>query len=291
MRRLFAIALAAGAAAVAAACVHVMQLSGKAHAEDGVPLVFDIHPGGSPALVFVHGWACDRTFWNRQVQPFREEHTVVLVDLAGHGESGDGREDWSIEAYSGDVQAVIEELDLERVVVVGHSMGGYVALDVARRMPDTVIAVVGVDTLHDADREFSAGELDGALASFEADWNGTMASMLPSMLSPETDESVALWILDRVDVAHQGPALATLRGFPELDLPGLFERAGVPIRCINSVPGEAPANQPTETLNNRRYADFEVVYMEGVGHYPMLERPDAFNVKLAEVLADIMSVQ
>ena len=285
MRRLF---LVLAAATAATACITVLQLGGEAHAEDGVPLVFDIHPGGEPALVFVHGWACDRTFWSAQVQPFVKSHTVVLMDLAGHGQSGDEREVWSIEAFSGDVQAVIEELDLEQVIVIGHSMGGYVALDVARRMPDTVLAVVGVDTLHDADREFSEDELDAALASFEEDWNGTMGSMLPNMLSPETDESVALWILGRVDAAHQGPALATLRGFPQLDLPALFENADVPIRCINSVPGEAPANQPTETLANQRYADFGVVYMERVGHYPMLERPDVFNVKLAEVLADIL---
>ena len=55
------------------------------------------------------------------------------------------------------------------------------------------------------------------------------------------------------------------------------------------MPGAAPANQPTGTLSNQRYADFDAVLVERVGHYPMLERPDVFNVKLADVLADIMA--
>jgi pimeloyl-ACP methyl ester carboxylesterase len=211
------------------------------------------------------------------------------MDLAGHGQSGDGREDWTVESLGGDVQAVIEELDLEQVIVVGHSMGGYVGLEVAHRMPGTVVAVVGVDTLHDAEKTVSPEELDAALTSFEEDWDGTMGRMLPSMLSPETDEEVAIWILDRADAAHQEPALALLRRFPELDLKQLFRDAGVPVRCINSVPGKAPANHATEIGNNRRYADFDAVFIERVGHYPMLERPGTFNVKLAEVLADIMS--
>jgi pimeloyl-ACP methyl ester carboxylesterase len=77
--------------------------------------------------VFVHCWACDRTYWREQVDVFAADHQVVTLDLAGHGESGAGRETWTVKGLAGDVQAVVEALDLERVILIGHSMGGPVS--------------------------------------------------------------------------------------------------------------------------------------------------------------------
>ena len=59
---------------------------------DGIPVTFETHGTGEPALVFVHGWSCDRSYWRGQVGEFARRHRVVVVDLAGHGESGAGRE-------------------------------------------------------------------------------------------------------------------------------------------------------------------------------------------------------
>ena len=73
---------------------------------DGVPISYEVRGNGSPALVFVHGWSCDRTYWKAQVEPFAVNHKVVTIDLAGHGESGTQRSDWTMEAFSEDVAAV-----------------------------------------------------------------------------------------------------------------------------------------------------------------------------------------
>jgi pimeloyl-ACP methyl ester carboxylesterase len=55
---------------------------------DGVPIHYEVHGTGLPALVFVHGWTCDRSYWGRQIGHFARKYQVVAVDLAGHGESG-----------------------------------------------------------------------------------------------------------------------------------------------------------------------------------------------------------
>ena len=90
---------------------------------DGVPIHYDVQGNGATALVFVHGWCCDRHYWDRQVSHF-PHYTVATLDLAGHGESGRDRTRWTMPAFGQDVVAVVEQLGLEQVVLIGHSMGG-----------------------------------------------------------------------------------------------------------------------------------------------------------------------
>ena len=72
----------------------------------------DIHytreGAGGTAIVLVHGWTCDSSYWRHQRDEFSKDHTVVSLDLAGHGESGSNRDDWSMAAFGEDVAAVVE---------------------------------------------------------------------------------------------------------------------------------------------------------------------------------------
>jgi pimeloyl-ACP methyl ester carboxylesterase len=146
---------------------------GTVAAPDGVPIAYTVSGSGSPALVFVHGWMCDQTFWKAQVEEFRLANTVVTIDLPGHGLSGMDRQEWPVLAFGADVQAVVEQLDLAEVVLLGHSMGGPVALEAARLMPDRVIGVVAVDALQDADLEWDPEQTRALVAAFENNWVGT----------------------------------------------------------------------------------------------------------------------
>src|SRR6185295_3656082 len=93
-------------------------------AKDGVPIHYFVQGKGEPALVFVHCWSCDRHLWDNQVPVFAKNHRVVTLDLPGHGESGQGRKNWSIESYGDDVSTVVTKLNLKRVLLIGSSMGG-----------------------------------------------------------------------------------------------------------------------------------------------------------------------
>src|SRR5512141_3449247 len=99
-------------------------MTGFATAADGTRIAYEVHGAGWPALVFVHGWAWHPGYWDGQLKVFCAGALVVAVDLAGHGESGATRKDWSIAAFGADVGAVVDELGLESVVLIGHSMGG-----------------------------------------------------------------------------------------------------------------------------------------------------------------------
>ncbi len=113
---------------------------------DGTRIAYELIGAGRPALVLVHGWSCDRTNWNAQLESLSRNFTVVTVDLAGHGESECGREAWSIAAFGSDVALVVTLTGLEDVVLVGHSMGGDVILEAARRLSTRVRGLIWVDT-------------------------------------------------------------------------------------------------------------------------------------------------
>ena len=117
---------------------------------DGVPISYLTRGNGDVALVFIHGGFADKTFWLKQVESFASKYRVVALDLAGHGNSGSNRSHWTLDAFGEDVKAVADELNLERMVLIGNSMGGPVALQVATIMPERVMGIVGVDALHDA---------------------------------------------------------------------------------------------------------------------------------------------
>src|SRR5215468_8315878 len=134
-------------------------------AADGLNLVCEVRGKGDTALVFLHGWCGDREYWKNQADAFAADYRVVTFDQAGHGESGKDRKAWTVNSLAGDFESVVKELGLKRVILVGHSMGGSIALLAAKRMPGTVVAVIGVDTLQNAEfklpDEVSRPLLDG----------------------------------------------------------------------------------------------------------------------------------
>lgn len=255
-------------------------------AADGVPIVYEVRgeaEAGEPALVFVHCWACDRTYWRGQLDAFAADYRVVALDLAGHGESGAGRERWTIAGLGGDVQAVVEALGLERVILIGHSMGGPVSLEAARRMPGRVIGVVAVDTLHDADLDFPEAQMDQMIAAFEADFAATVEVFVRAMYREGAEPATVDWTVRKAQAADPEAALALMRDFRNLDLPAMFSAAAVPIRAINAAP-EVPGQMATAVETNRKYADFDAVLVPGVGHFLQLERPAELNAQLREVV-------
>jgi pimeloyl-ACP methyl ester carboxylesterase len=254
-------------------------------AEDGLSIVCEVCGKGDTALVFLHGWCGDREYWKHQVDVFAADYRVVTLDQAGHGESGKDRKDWSASGLAGDVEAIVKALGLKRVILIGHSMGGPVALMASKRMPGTVVAVVGVDTLQNAEFKMPEEVTKKFLEGFEKDFKGTMRTGFSGLLQEKADPDLKKWILTRAEAQDEKMALALMRDLTSLDVKPLLRDTKVPVRCINSA-GGFQFFTPTSIEINKKYADFNAVLIEEVGHYPMLEKPGEFNQKLREVLKE-----
>ncbi len=154
----------------------------------GVHIQYRVYGRGEPLVVLIHGWSCDSNYWSAQVADLKTRYTVATVDLAGHGGSAANRDDWSMQAFAADVAAVVEALrDHPRVVLVGHSMGGPVVVEAARRLGLRVVGVIGVDTLKNVGLPRpAAAETAKRFAPFEQDFIGATRMVGPPRCSRRT---------------------------------------------------------------------------------------------------------
>ncbi len=253
-------------------------------AADGVAVPYVVHGVGEVTLVMVHCWMCEGSFWDAQIGPLNERYRVITLDLPGHGAGGDDRETWSIAGYGEDVAGLIEHVAPGPTVLVGHSMGGYVALHAAA-MSDRVVGIVAVDTLQDADFDFGDPMIQQMVAAFESDFRNVCANFVGQMFIEEgVDEIGARVRRVGCEESNEAAGKALMHDFAKMDMPTLFREAGVPIRAIN-----AAAPNPTQIETNRKYADFDAVLMENVGHYLHMTRPDEFNALLLETLDGMLT--
>jgi pimeloyl-ACP methyl ester carboxylesterase len=268
------------ACAFAAAAALAAPKDGVAISGDGVAIRYRTQGEGSAALVFVHCWACDQHLWDAQLPRFGKAHRVVTLDLAGHGTSGRERKDYTIEAFAQDVQAVVDALDLKQVILIGHSMGGPVILEAARRLGGRVSALVPVDTLLDVDRRNDPKQTEAFLGAMQADFKGAATKFMREwMFVPGSDARLIERVEVQVSTLPPEIGISALRHTWDYDSAGAMDVIKVPIHAVNA------DKFPTNLAAARRHApQFEVTIMKGVGHYLMLEDPARFGDLLESAL-------
>ncbi|HET9298675.1 MAG TPA: alpha/beta hydrolase [Candidatus Polarisedimenticolaceae bacterium] len=251
---------------------------GKVEAPDGVPIAYTLAGSGDPTVVFVHCWGCDRSFWDGSMRALAPKHRVVALDLPGHGESGADRTAWSVEAFGADVVRLMETLDLRKVVLVGHSAGGSVALAAAARAPERVVGVVGVDTLHDVEQE-PGEQMEALLEGLARDFVPTCRTFVGSIFGAAAAPELVSRVQGKMCGARPEIALPILRAVVAWDHARALAAVRVPVRCIQG--DKFPTNLEA---NRRHHSDFDVIVIPGTGHFPQLESPEDFDRALLEVL-------
>jgi pimeloyl-ACP methyl ester carboxylesterase len=114
---------------------------------DGVRLAYTQAGTGAPPLVFLHGWAGDHTVFTLQFAHFSQTHRTIVVDLRGHGQSDKPEQNYTMAGFAEDIAWLCYHLGVTKPFIVGHSMGGNSALELAARYPDLPGAILLLDTV------------------------------------------------------------------------------------------------------------------------------------------------
>ena len=252
--------------------------------KDGIPIAYEVRGAGAPALVFVHGWSCDRRYWRGQLPHFGRRFKSVAVDLAGHGESGVGRDDWTMAAFGDDVAAVVAGLGLERVVLIGHSMGGDVVVEAARRLPGRVAGLIWVDVYSRLEQPRTSEQHQAFIAPFHANFAEATRSFVRRMFGSAADPVLVEEVVADMSSAPPAVALATIESARRFDreIPRALSELNLPIVAIN------PDARPTDVESLGRHG-IDVLIMSGVGHFLMMEDPERFNPILEKAIDDLMA--
>ena len=113
---------------------------------DNVAFAYEDVGSGSQPFLFVHGWTCNHNFFAPQIEYFSRFHRVIAVDLCGHGASDAPQRQYTVPEFADDLAWLCGELGVERAVLVGHSMGGVIALQLAATHPELSAAVCLIDS-------------------------------------------------------------------------------------------------------------------------------------------------
>ncbi len=113
---------------------------------DGVRLAFRLAGDSGPPLLLIHGNSCDSAFFTHQIKALAGNHQVLAVDLRGHGLSDKPRQKYTFAGFADDCAAICSGLGWEQILIVGHSMGGAVSMELADRHPGLVKAMVALDS-------------------------------------------------------------------------------------------------------------------------------------------------
>lgn len=262
--------------------------NGEARSADGVAIRYEVRGTGAPAIVLVHGWTNSRGIWGEHPRTLSRTHRTVALDLAGHGVSGADRRDWTIDAFGEDVVAVVEQLGLERVVLVGFSMGGGVVLEAAERLGDRVLGVVFVDTFQDPESRLSDAEAEQMMAAFRANWGDT-AFVRAFAFTPDAPDSLIQYVAEMMPAQpreHWFTVFFSMREWMASEFKPTLQRIEAPIAAINT------NLLPTNVEAMQRYApSFTVDTIGGVGHAGiLLQRVEDFDARLLAIIERFASV-
>ena len=253
-------------------------------APDGVHVQYREYGAGEPALLFIHGWSCDSNYWREQLPVFKRKYSVITVDLAGHGGTDGNRTEWTIANFGRDVATAAAAIPNQRIILVGHSMGGPVAIEAARLLKNRVIGIIGVDTFNTIGAPMPGkAQIDAILKPFEADFIGhTRSLVVEHLFTPTGNRELANKIAYDMSLSPPRVAIPSLRALFEYDFTEPLKEISVPIVTINSDLGE-PIN---EARIRKVLPKFRAVVLPGEGHFLMMEDPAKFNAALeAEIQA------
>jgi pimeloyl-ACP methyl ester carboxylesterase len=213
------------------------------------------------------------------VPEFRQKYTVITVDLAGHGGTDGNRSEWSVAKFGQDVATAAAAIPNQRIILVGHSMGGPVAIEAARLLKDRVIGIIGVDTFNTIGAPGpSKPQIEAILKPFEADFIGHTRSLVTEHLfRPDGNRELANKIAYDMSLSPPRIAIPSLRALFEYDFTESLKEISVPIMAIDSDLGE-PVN---EARVRKVLPNFRAVIIPDTGHFLMMENPQAFNAALA----------
>jgi pimeloyl-ACP methyl ester carboxylesterase len=246
---------------------------------NGIP--FDIVETGSgdPPIVFIHGLACDATAWAAQMDDLSRDHRCIAINLRGRGATP-GLPPFGVGQQAEDVAGVLDSLGVSGAIVVGHSLGGMVALLLNERRPDLVRGIVtgdspvssrGLDGVRLADAVRAAGSTEPARTLVENFWaDGT---------SDAIREQVREMML----------------GCPPDVLAGMLEQSVSPERTLElihladqkpfmTIWAARPLGEPSWVRDNTVFTRQEPI--AGAGHFFQVERPAVTNAILRAFLEE-----
>ena len=247
---------------------------------DGRPLFYREEGSGSPPILLVHGWCCDHTYMAPQIEHLASAHRVIAPDLSGHGRSDPSRQTYTMRGFADELVWLASHLGLDRPVVIGHSMGGGIALELAARHPDVPAAIAMLDSTIVVPAERRA-RMEALLPAFRApDYRESMREALEAgFFQPWDDPERRARIVEAMTAAPQHVVAGAWQGILEWDGAAATAACKIPALYV------AAAALRSDLARMRQLCpQLLTAQIVGAGHFVQLEVPEQVNAMLDRFL-------
>jgi len=236
-------------------------------------------------VVLVHGFPLDHTIWEPVAEGLKDEARVIMPDLRGHGKSPHTEDVYTMRLLAEDLHALIDRLGLEKVILVGHSMGGYAALAFANAYPARLSALGLVATQADPD---SPEKRQGRLVSArETKRRGArfIANGMPAKLTDDLD--IQKKMMDLILATRPGAIINSLKGMAERSDANLWlPSIKVPAVVVAGLKDQLVPLERAQTMAQMLSKGW-LVEVPDAGHMPMLEKPQAVIDALKQLICHV----
>lgn len=242
-------------------------------------LYFERSGEGEPELLFVHGWCCDRTAFQPQFDHFARTHAVTAVDLRGCGKSDCPESGYQVRDFADDLARFCERVEIQKPVVIGHSLGGMIAVELAARYPSVPRALVLVDPGPIDPLPQTVKFFDAAADQLEGP-NGEEVRRLWTEDMGAREPELARWITDLMCAVPLSTAAAVIRTLNDWNGVGALALCTVPTLLLRAALGQNPEAVRLLAIK----PDLQVGITVGAGHFHQLEVPEQVNAMIDRFL-------
>ncbi len=251
----------------------------------------DHGPDDAPVIIFIHGFPLNKSMWNIQVEALKENYRVIAYDIRGHGNSDPGIDEFFIELFVIDLLRLMEKLKIEKSILCGLSLGGYIALNAVLKHPDRFDGLILNDTQCIADTpEIKENRCNAIISIKEKGVEQYADEIIKKLFAQETFtknknviDAVREMIIStpKQSLCNTLHALAerkeTCDQLPEINIPVL-----IMVGQEDKITPIAAAQQMHEKILNSK---LEII--QQAGHLSNLENLTAFNTHLANFLETV----
>lgn len=255
---------------------------------------YDVGEGTVP-IIFLHGFPFDKSMWKAQLEHLKENNRVIAVDIRGFGKSIDEVTPLSMELFTEDLILFMEELNIERAILCGLSMGGYIALDAIKRFPERFDALILCDTQCIADTSEVKEKRHKTIE--EINTNGSAIfkeKFIKSVFHSETLANKPVLVDELRTVVNQNSDRVIKAGLLALanrsETCSILKNITIPTLIICGRQDEVTPLAQSEAMHIS-IPNSELRIIDNAGHVSNLESPVEFNSYINEFLTTLSEMQ
>ena len=249
-----------------------------------INLFYEETGSGDPPILLVHGGMDDHTHFAPQYEHFGINHRTIAIDLRGYGQSDKPRQNYTIAGYADDLVWLCNELQIVKPVIIGHSMGGLIALELASKFPELPSAIVILDSPVIPPKEFIEGLKPLVLAMQTQEYRENLKNFLLPFIGFTNDPNRKDRLLQELLLVEQHVIASTLASYSTYNsvsaaasckVPVLYVGSGIPFSDLSRFNSLCPQLIVEKTF--------------GSGHYHQLEVPQQINSLIDRFLTKILN--